>query len=348
MKKGRKKRKQKKIWIFLLFIILFVAGIYWLQSQGKIEMPKFEEKKQLKIVDLNSSTRPYAVMINNHEQARLHHTGLQDAYLVYEIIVEGGLTRMMALYKDQTTAKIGSVRSARHYFLDYALENDAIYAHYGWSPQAESDIKQLQISNINGLYDQAFWRDQSLKIAYEHKAFTSMEKLKQVAINKGYRTTSTQKLLLSYQVDLVDLSLKENSIPANTVTIPYSNYVTTSYTYDSVNQVYLRSVGGKAHVDDITKQQYTTKNIIIEKVRNYSIDAYGRQALDHIGSGEGYYITCGYAVPITWTKTSRTAQTKYYYQSTTDEKVEIEVNDGNTFIQIMPIGKTPSIEKIDE
>ena len=62
-------------------------------------------------------------MINNNHSA-WPQCGLKDAYLVYEIIAEGGITRMMALYKDKLPEKVGSVRSARHYFIDYAEEND--------------------------------------------------------------------------------------------------------------------------------------------------------------------------------------------------------------------------------
>ena len=51
----------------------------------------------------------------------------------------------MALFKGQNLEKIGPVRSSRHYFLDYALENDAIYVHYGWSPQAQYDISNLGV-----------------------------------------------------------------------------------------------------------------------------------------------------------------------------------------------------------
>ena len=57
------------------------------------------------------------------------------------------------LFKDKDTARIASVRSSRHYFLDYAMENDAIYTHYGWSPQAESDIASYRINNINGMLE---------------------------------------------------------------------------------------------------------------------------------------------------------------------------------------------------
>ena len=75
------------------------------------------------------------------------------------------------------------------------------------------------------------------------------------------------------------------------------------------------------------------KNIIIEKVENSSLDSYGRQDLDTTGDGEGYYITNGYALPITWEKDDRNSKTIYKYL----DGSKVEVNDGNTFIQIIPI-----------
>lgn len=296
---------------------------------------KQEVEEQIKIVDVNSKTRPVAVMINNLNAARPYHSGLQDAYLVYEMIVEGGITRMMAIFKDKNTARIGSVRSSRHYYLDYALENDAIYVHYGWSPQAQSDISSLNIKNINGLYDNAFWRDTSLNVAYEHTAFTSIEKIMNVAKNKGYSLTSSKDLLLNYSSNEIELDEEDGNINANSVDIKYSNYMTTNYVYNSTDKLYYRSVNNKSHSDYVTKKQYSTKNIIISYVKNSSIpnDTSGRQNLHNIGSGNGYYITNGVAVPITWEKSSRNSQTVYKYKN----GKEIVVNDGNTFIQIAPI-----------
>src|SRR5574344_402280 len=117
-----------------------------------VDIPK------VKIVDEDSDTRPIGVSINNN-RACYPHAGLQDAYLVYELIAEGGITRLLAFYKDQTTTKIGSVRSARHYFIDYILENDAIFVHFGHSPQALEDVSTLKIDDIDGIYDSnAFYR----------------------------------------------------------------------------------------------------------------------------------------------------------------------------------------------
>lgn len=348
----KEKNKKRKVSIIVALIsIIIVAGAFALllfNKKGESFKPittkksetTTEEQSKIKIVNLNSKTRPYAIMINNLGVARPLQSGLQDAYIIYEMIVEGGLTRYMALFQDQSTERIGSIRSARHYFLDYALENDAIYVHHGNSPQALEDFKTLNIDRISVDANKTGWRDKTLNVSTEHTLFTSIDKLNNGIGNK--RTTRNKDFLPSYSETPVDLSTKEGAIPANNVQITYSGSVTSSYEYDSSAQNYKRSVNGKAHTDYVTKKQYTFKNIITYQVSNSSLNdgsKKDRQTLDNIGSGNGYYITNGYAVPITWTKTSRKDQTIYKYMDGT----EINVNDGNTFIQIQPKGKNLTI-----
>lgn len=333
--------------LFLFMVVLVFGGFtiyynfYSNGHPGKIENPLKPEKPTLKIVNEDSKTRPIAVMINNNQAAWKNHSGLQDAYLVYEIITEGGITRLMALYKDQTTERIGSVRSARHYFLDYVLENDAIYAHFGWSPKAQSDIASLEIENINGLYDNnAYYRDTTLGVAYEHTAYTSCTQLNHSNQSNHYRTTTGKGLLLPYSIKEIDYQAREDSQVAKKIEIPYSNIHTTSYIYNEVTKNYERYMNGIPHQDGISHEVYHVKNIIIAQVENYSMDQYGRQDLQTVGTGSGYYITNGYAIPITWKKESRSAKTKYYDLDGNN----ILLNDGNTFIQIQPTSKVPVIE----
>lgn len=343
---ARKRKKKNNIIPFIIFMLMIFAGYFALSEDGasqqlyKTVKEKINNKVEMKIkiIDENSNTRPIAVMINNHPKAVPNHAGLQDAYLLYEAIVEGGYTRIMAIYKDKNTGRIGSVRSSRHYFLDYAMENDAIYVHFGWSPKAQTDISSYAINNINGLYDNAFWRDTSLNVAYEHTAFTSMEKINQIISKKGYRNTTDEKSLLNYDVYNIDISKLEGAISANNIVIPYSYAHTTKYEYDANNKVYKRYMNDKAHMDVVTKEQYTVKNIIIQKIYNFSMDSYGRQDMNNVGTGEGYFITNGYAVPITWSKNSRKEKTIYKYLDGT----ELKVNDGNTFIQIQPSSQNPT------
>lgn len=338
----RRKKSKKKVWI-VLFIILILAlfGVYYWYNSDEVKdyvSDKIKIEKKLKIVDEDSKSRPIAVMINNNHVA-WPHAGLQDAYITYEILAEGGITRLMAIFKDKDTSKIGSVRSARPYYLDYALENDAIYVHYGWSDQAKEDISSLGVDNINGLtVSSVFWRDKSLNKATEHTVFTSMEKIKEYAKEKGYDRDTNKDLLLNYSVDEIDLSKREDAVKADTVFMKYSYYTNSSYEYDSENKVYKRFMSGTAHVDAVTGDQYTYKNIIITPIETHAYDSYGRLELDDVGSGDGYYITDGYAIPITWSKASRSSQTVYKNM----DGEEIKVNDGNTFIQI-----TPPSESID-
>lgn len=346
-----KSKKAKNI-LFLIIVLVVLTllggGLYYILSPED-DKPSIIKKsttttttKVVKIVNEKTESRPFAVMINNAPAARPVQSGLQDAYIVYEIIVEGGITRYMALFLDQNTARIGSIRSARHYFLDYALENDAIYVHCGYSPQAQADFSKLGVDRIEAGTSSNSWRDKELRsqgYAYEHTLFTNIEKLNNNVGKK--RTKRNNNLLLNYTVDEVDLSKMENAKPAKEVLIKYSNVNKTGYTYDAENKVYKRTVNGKEHVDYVTKNQYTVKNIITYQVKNTTIEGggKGRQTIDNIGSGTGYYITDGYAVPITWTKSSRKSQTVYKY--TNGE--EIKFNDGNTFIQIQPTNQELTI-----
>ena len=351
--RGGKGKSKTKLLIILLTLVIVIAAVLLTlkilnKGQGEVatneEVPQVaKDEPQVKIVNVNSKTRPYAVMINNNHAA-WPQCGLQDAYLVYEIIAEGGISRMMALYKDVYPDKIGSVRSARHYFIDYAEENDAIFIHWGGSPQAYSRINQ-GINDLDGiaLEGSSFFRDKSLNRAYEHTGFVNLEKAKTYAEEKGYTRDTQKDLLLNYSAEEIDLSTNSEAKPANTVTLKYSDYHTTSYEYDESQKVYDRSMSGKANVDLETGKQYTAKNIIVYKVRNYSLndgESKGRQDLDNIGSGTGYYISNGYVVPITWEKSSHSGQTVYKYEN--GEK--ITVNDGNTFIQICPTDANIVIE----
>ena len=337
-----KSKKAKNI-LFLIIVLVVLTllggGLYYILSPED-DKPSIIKKsttttttKVVKIVNEKTESRPFAVMINNAPAARPVQSGLQDAYIVYEIIVEGGITRYMALFLDQNTARIGSIRSSRHYFLDYALENDAIYVHHGQSPQAQSDFSKLGIERVVVDNSKTGWRDTSLNVSSEHTLFTNIEKL-----NKGtnkFRKERNKNYLLNYSADEIDMSSLEGSSSANKISLVYSSGTKVYYEYDESNKYYLRSTEIGPHTDYVTKQQYHFKNIIAYQVDNYTIndgENKGRQDIKNIGSGSGYYFSDGYMIPIKWKKDSRSSQTKYTYEDGT----ELKVNDGNTFIQIVP------------
>lgn len=344
--KNKKIKKEYLLIIIVLSVVALLGTLIYLTTSKKNKNNNENDNstttttvKKLNIVNEESKSRPYAIMINNVEGARKLQSGLQDAYMVYELMVEGGITRYLALFLDQTTERIGSIRSARHYYLDYALENDAIYVHHGYSPQAREDWSKLGVDRIEVNESTTGWRDKSASKTYEFTLFTNIEKLGKGIQSK--RTERNKDLLLNYSVDNIDISQMEGAIPANKVDIKYSSNTTTNYEYDTDNNIYLRSVNNKSQNDYVTGKQLTVKNIIVYKVKYSNIqgDNKGRQTIDNVGNGTGYYISNGYAVPITWKKDSRSSATIYKYNN----GKEIQVNDGNTFIQIMPDNQTLAI-----
>lgn len=328
----------KKFFTFLFIVLslFFVSGCEK-RKENSVKDPienengeniQEEVTKKLEIIDEDSNSRPYAVVINNFPKAVKVQTGLQDAYMIYEFPVEGGMSRSLALYKDKQTEKIGTVRSARHDFLDYVLEQDAIFVHYGWSHYAEKQLPQLGINNINGLYDSPFWRENPENLASEHTAYTSLVKAQAFAKKKGYKETTDVKVPLNYTTSVVDLSKFSDSKVANEVNIPYSSSYKVKFVYDKENGVYTRYVNNNVHTDYFTKEKYTAKNIIVLKINCDYTDGGYYLELDNLGSGSGYYITNGSAKEITWKKNSRKEQTTYQYSDGTS----VEINDGNTYI----------------
>ena len=298
-------------------------------NTSQIEETKIEEKEP---EIFNGKDRPIAVMIDNHTGA-WPQAGLNKTYLVYEIIVEGGETRLMALFKGQDVDVIGPVRSSRHYFLDYAMENDAIYAHYGWSPKAKSDISTFGINNLNGIYygKPTFWRITAKKAP--HNAMTSTKTLLDAAKKKGYKTTSKASSVLTYAKEEVELSEGKT---AKEVKIPHSYLHSVTYKYDSKTKRYTRYARGVLQKDYSTGKSITTKNIIIMFANNSQLQdgtSKDRQNLHNIGTFDGYYITNGKAIKIKCKKENRRSRTVYTNAST--GKI-IEVNDGNTWINICP------------
>lgn len=328
---------KKKTFIILLLLTLFITGCSKdkeSENDNKVIEPPKQEEKKVTIIDVNSQERPYAVMINTHNDA-LPQAGLQDAYIVYELMVEGGITRMMALFKGKDLTKVGSVRSARTQYLGYVYENDAIYMHAGGAPDALSRISNEGINDVD-VDGQYGFRDTNLRRNWEHTLFTSSELIKNGINARGFRTETNVSNLLTYQAEALDLEKYTDKVSANNISIQYSYYRTSEYLYDGNTKTYLRSMNGVANTDLVTGEQYKVKNIIVYAV-NYSNYCYNGnckyQKIDNIGSGEGYYITEGYAIPITWEKADEKSQTKYKVKSTGEDLI---VNDGNTYIQIYP------------
>ena len=337
--------------VYLFLISLVVISLFGCKSK-KEDLPEKEvetieqnvivepEPTENKEIDeffakyVENAERPVAVMIDNDDKNSRPHAGINDAYLVYEMYVEGNSTRMMALFKGVNTEKIGPVRSSRHYFLDYVMENDAIYTHVGFSPWAQRDIPALGINNINGLYgtdSSAFWREDKYKGDW-HSTFTSVERIRNLASKKGYSDTTDRKNALEYSSKYINLS-SENK--AENIVLSYAGHYTTGYKFDSEKQVYTKIINSEPHKTQ-KEDLVEFKNVLVQFIQDYPLgDGSARRNIDTTGSGEGYYFTNGCYEKITWSKDSRNDNT-IYKNSNGDV---LEINPGKTIINIIPMEK---------
>lgn len=367
-RRTKKTKKGKKIFATLIILVIIGAGAVLgvMVAQGKIELPwnlfgkesepvaaieePEEVEKEIKI--FNGDDRPIAVVLENSTKDDWPHPGMKNAYLVYEIIVEGGYTKLMPIYKGVNEEQIGYIRSARPYFIDYALENDAVLVHYGHTIMTADDEAKLKNDYIDGIIlpgsDKTFATVKGYSTGYAKRIVASIESIKKKMGEKKFRTTSTDEgfKYVAEDYDLEDVTDEMENITnaADSVKIKYSSSHSVSYTYDKEKKIYKRFQRGNPHYTD-NNLQLTAKNIIIQLVTDTALGDKrdlpdkGYRKLANIGQGTGYFITNGKYVEITWSKKDRSSKTIYKDK----DGNEIVLNDGITYVQIIPTANTAKV-----
>lgn len=288
--------------------------------------------------------RPFAFMFNNIEFA-YPQTGTGRAEILYEILAEGGITRLMGVFDYMKGDRIGSVRSARHYYVDFANEFDAIFVHFGQTHYAIDEIKKLGVDTISGLSwegARAFYRDNSIRAP--HNAFASAKGLMKAVKDKKLRTKPKKGLTshFNFSGDEEVTNYREGSFKAEYVKVPFSAYMTPSFTYSKKNNKYTRYAFGTKHIDKGTGKALTFKNIFIQFVNEYNKDHNGYQTMDLMNqSGSGYYITNGRGIKVFWQKKGGADKTKFYYDKAHTE--EVLVNTGKTYYAVFPVNRKDMI-----
>lgn len=275
--------------------------------------------------------RPVGVMIDNQGERPLPQAGIRQAQIVYEVLTEYEITRYFALFWGTMPDMIGPVRSSRHYFLDFAMEYDAVYTHFGWSPKARSDISALKINNINGLVQgDAFWDTDSNKGNWQD-SFTSREKVEYQITKLKYATTPKKTFPFVYTDNF---TIPATGASGKQIDIKFGKGNFCSYTYNEQTGLYDRFHEGDPHMERNTGLQVTVRNILIQKTPSERIagDKEGRINVQTVGSGTGYFVTGGKSQNITWSKKARDAQVVYKLEN----GESFVLNPGQTWIEIVP------------
>ncbi len=262
-----------------------------------------------------SGKRPAAVMFNNLKKA-LPQIGVSRADVLYEIVAEGGITRIMGVFQDlEGVGDLGSVRSARDYYVNLALGHDAIYIHAGGSPQAYDAFDSWGVTHIdfvNGPYDKMYWRDPERRktAGLEHSLLTSSELiLEQMPSRFRLDHEEGYEVGWTFSKD----PPPADAISAHTLTVPFSSYKTGRFTYDSGTNQYFaaQSLDGSdliPYVDGAADEEVGFSNVLVlyTDVSRIKGDTAGRMSVRTTGEGEGLLLRDGLFYEITWKRDSRT------------------------------------------
>lgn len=294
--------------------------------------------------------RPVAVMINNLKTA-LPQYGIAQADILFETLVEGGITRMMAIYGDYTQIPdVCSIRSARFYYPITALSFDAVYVHWGEEGNyATSTIASLGVDRLSGAANPGgiFGRDaarQSAGYAYEHTGYLKGSMVPQVLADLGYRTdlkADAGETVFSFAPE------DERVTPASGLTEEFSLNFSASYystfTYDEATGTYLKQHSGSPQMDGKTGTQLAFTNVLaletgISNLTSILMD------VDVVGSGKGWWFSNGAYEQIKWSKADEHAP----FVLTDLSGNELTINAGKSYIGMIRPDCTAITEKVAE
>ena len=286
--------------------------------------------------------RPVAVMLNNLKKAQ-PQLGVSMADIIYEVPAEGGITRMLGVYQTlDGVGNLGSIRSARPYYIELAMGHDALYVHAGGSPEAYQDLKSWKVDYIDGVNGSAsqsavFWRDPERKKnkGYEHSLLASGETIQSFWDNSKYPKTHQDDY--SYPQTFTDDPLTGGTA-AEHIKLYYTSYKTGLFDYDAETGKYLVSQYQAPYVDGNTGEQVGVTNLLIleTSISAISGDTAGRLKVRTTGEGEGTLYRSGQCIPIYWSRSNRDVPFSY----TTSDGQPLALGRGNSYVCLINPGSS--------
>ena len=340
---------QEKILIIVAVILLLITAALLMQMEGVfersvdtniIEEPNYEPEPEpepeppqilnpLTNLPVESeeclNRRMLLVVLDNVLNARPHY-GIFFADLVYEMPVEGGASRLVAVFYENNQEIIGPVRSARLYMVDIAREWQGVFVHCGGSPESLSVLTRGYVNWINEITRGAyFWRDRSRRAPYN--VMTSTELLYQYIEHREWDLYQKPRAFRFYgenewrpmrhaQADIVRVHYRQ----------AHNNYI-----FNRATGLYARYIGETPFIDANNGAQLHVANIIVQHVDSRVLDAEGRLRIDLVGEGTAKLFTGGTVQYGTWQRANIDSPTIFL----NERGEEWRLNSGQTWIQIV-------------
>jgi hypothetical protein len=290
--------------------------------------------------------RPVGIMVGN-TRAAMPTLGTSYADVIYECLVEGGVTRLLLIVEDfEDAASFGSIRSVREYYVDFTRAHDAVLVHGGGITPTYTFMNNLRLDRLDGVnavfgrsFADIFTRDAArlaARIPYEHTMVISGAGIERGMTRSSHRTEVTEGFggAFAFAPEPRDIGGE----PAVRVSVRYSNIFTSEFTYNPDDGLYYRRQHGDYQVDGLNGERLRFENLIVMFARYTVIDfdpTVDYRACELVGRGTGYYFTRGRYIPITWERTD--AGGVFTYR--TADGSPLLLNPGRTMVCVPPIGQ---------
>lgn len=304
----------------------------------------------------STNSRPVAVMVNNIANSQRQNArpqrGIGSADLLIEAKVEGGITRLCAVFSDaDSIPEVGPIRSGRDQFLQLLMPWDILYYHDGESIFCTQFVSVYGYSGLN-IGGKNYFKtpihpivshrnNRGRDVAYEHTEFTSGKEIKQAAGNAGIGLTYANETPFFHFADY--RTAASNDLPgapaAKTISITHSENYRTRLTYNSWGRSYkleMYNRSKKAYentVDELTGKQLTFDNVVVcfADIAAYAGDSHDVQSVNYVAGGQAYLFTRGGVQVGRWEKPHPTHPLKLY----TETGEEMTLNRGKTYLALV-------------
>lgn len=276
-------------------------------------------------------SRPvHAVKIDNAAKAR-PQAGMMQADVVYEELVEGGLTRFLVVLHCQTAPRLGPIRSARLVDPDLLIPYaPVLFGYSGAAPPVLAKVRSTPgvVNLVHGGNGPAYRRSGSRPAP--HNLYTSSEALMARPAAQGIKGPPTTGFTF-------DPGLLAGASGGGGVDLSYSNASSVSYAYDAGSQKYLRSQGGRPHNDE-SGAQLSATNVLVFKVPVQI--AGGSPNIGVTGEGEATVLRASQAVQGKWRRPSLTDN----FTLVDNSGQPIKLAPGNIWINLVPTDRAVTVK----
>jgi len=284
------------------------------------------------------SRAPLAVKIGNSPAER-PQAALDRADLVYEEIIEGGVTRFMAVFSTNSAARVGPVRSVRSVDPILAQPLGALVAGSGGPRPALDDLRSRQgVADVGAKTNGNFYtRDPNRRSPYN--LYTATDTIWNA---RGGSPPGPQFSFLASDEDP-----SSGGEPGTDLGLSFSGTAgQLSFTYDGQSGLYKRSQGGSAHMVEGASGlvQLAFRNVIVQQVTTSMsdiVDQAGQRSVDSnvIGSGSALVLRGGRVFRGTWQRSSAGEATRFVDAS----GQVIKLAPGTTMVELLPQGRDATV-----